>query len=442
MSFVSEILSDSPSVFYDLGDLSGTVMTDSSGNARHGTLSGTYTLGSTSLIPSHLSDAAITWTNGLGTIAYDAAWLASVNFSAIATFKCPATMTGVKGIIGRYNGTASASRWALRLNATSLILTYFVGGGSSSVTIATGLVAGDVHHVGINYNGTTKALRVFFDGAFVSQTTLTGMNAGTPAFYVGKENGAQPYTSVIDAVAYFDNNVLADARFAAYYAAANAKTGTFAATLPLTTGSFSGSYTPPDESGTFAAVLPLTTASFTGTYTAPPTGTFAAVLPLTTASFDGTYTGPVNPTGTFAATLPLITASFDGDYFPHESGTFAATIPLTTASFDGTYTPPAISGSFAATLPLITASFAGVGGTLLGSFAATLPLTTARFSGSYGGPYPTDTSNTEDGLDIICLGIVTVTRPVAAPPASLVLAQKYDLAVAYPEPDMDNGRPT
>lgn len=174
-----------------------------------------------------------------------------------------------------------------------------------------------------------------------------------------------------------------------------------------------------NPSGTFAATLPVVTASFSGDYHPHESGTFAATLPHPlTAAFTGTYTPPVNPTGDFAATLPVVTASFSG-----------------------TYTPGLETGSFAAVLPMVTAAFVGENGTQSGSFAAVLPLLTARFSGEYGGPYPTDTSNSEDGLDLIAVGVVTMTRPVAAPPASLVLAQKFDKAVAYPTPDMNNGRP-
>lgn len=406
MSFVSEILSDSPSVFYDLGDLSGTVMTDSSGNARHGTLSGTYTLGATSLIPSHLSDAAISWTNGLGTIAYDAAWLASVNFSAIATFKCPATMSGVKGIIGRFNNTNSTSRWAIRLNNNTVILSRFLSSGSSNITIATGLVAGDVHHVGVNYDGT--AFRVFFDGAFVSSTTVA-INVGTPAFYVGKENTAQPYTSVIDAVAYFDNNVLADARFAAYYAAAQAAAASGTGSITL-----SGSG---DAAGAAAGSGSIAL-SGSGGAAAPAGGTGsidlsgAGVIDFQPATGDGSIT----LSGTGGAGIGASgsgTISLDGSGAAGASEAAAGTGSIV------------LSGFGSATL-----GTGGFGSIELSGDGAAMPL------------FITDTSRTEYGR--IRSGYATVLRrrPVVAPPASVVLAPKYDLAVAYPTPVVDNGRAT
>lgn len=77
-----------------------------------------------------------------------------------------------------------------------------------------------------------------------------------------------------------------------------------------------------------------------------------------------------------------------------------------------------------------------------GTFSAVLPALRASFAGEYLGPYATDTSNALDGLDITFTATSTVERPPATAPADLVLAVKYDKAIAYPPPVMDNGRPT
>jgi hypothetical protein len=242
-------------------------------------------------------------------------------------------------------------------------------------------------------------------------------------------------------------STLTDTRTDAHHDAmvgGGATTGTLSATLPTpVTAAFTGTYR---ESGTFSATLPQVTASLSGTYTAPPTGDFAATLPSPlTTDFAGTYTAPVNPTGSFAATLPTVAASFAGDYHPHEAGTFDAVLPFPTADFTGTYTPGLESGSFAATLPVVTADFAGTytspSGTT-GTFAATLPLVVAAFTGTYDGPTPTDTSNALNGRVRRGSATVTITRPVATVPPSVSLGQRYDKALAFPEPVMVDGRPT
>ena len=57
-------------------------------------------------------------------------------------------------------------------------------------------------------------------------------------------------------------------------------------------------------------------------------------------------------------------------------------------------------------------------------------------------PNVTDVSNELDGRLRSGSGTVTITRPVTAPPASLVLAEAYDKAMPYPTPTMVDGRPT
>lgn len=195
--------------------------------------------------------------------------------------------------------------------------------------------------------------------------------------------------------------------------------GSFALTLPAPTVAFSGTYVPPAETGAFDITLPTPVVDFAGTYQAPPTGTFALDLPVPVVDFAGTYTPPVDPTGSFAITLPT---------------------PV--VDFAGTYIPPPITGSFAIDLPLPVVEFTGLASAGIGSFAIELPIPTVAFEGTYGGPYPTDTSNALDGRSRHGRGTATRTVPVAAPPAGMSLGTLVDKALAYPAPTMDEGRPT
>jgi hypothetical protein len=54
--------------------------------------------------------------------------------------------------------------------------------------------------------------------------------------------------------------------------------------------------------------------------------------------------------------------------------------------------------------------------------------------------FSTDTSNTFSGLQLVCLGTVTIIRAAVAPPSNL--AVKQDKALPYPRPVMVGGRPT
>lgn len=59
MSYSAEVMADSPSGYWRLADASGTTITDSSGNAHHGTYSGGYTLGEPSLLASDTGDDCV-----------------------------------------------------------------------------------------------------------------------------------------------------------------------------------------------------------------------------------------------------------------------------------------------------------------------------------------------------------------------------------------------
>lgn len=77
-----------------------------------------------------------------------------------------------------------------------------------------------------------------------------------------------------------------------------------------------------------------------------------------------------------------------------------------------------------------------------GSFAIVLPVPVVQLYGEYGGPYPPDTSNALAGLDLVTVGTVIVSTPVAPPPPGLVPAVEYDVALPYAPPVIVNGRPT
>lgn len=57
-------------------------------------------------------------------------------------------------------------------------------------------------------------------------------------------------------------------------------------------------------------------------------------------------------------------------------------------------------------------------------------------------PATSDTTNAGDGRSCGGIGVVEVTYPVVAAPPGVTLGEKYDKAIAYPDPVMDNGRPT
>lgn len=438
MSYSSEVLADSPLIWLRLGELSGTSAADSSGNGRNGTHNNTPTLGVAGALAGD-SDAAATFngTNEDVSVA-NGSWM---NTGTAMSAECWVKSTATSGVVFSRGGGTSNPFHISASGAAAFLFRWGSASANASVSGTTSVNDGQWHHVVGTFDGTT--LRMYVDGVlegssnaastrslWVTSADLRVASRGTSTFMAG----------TIDECALY-GTALSQARITAHYDAgiSSDATGTFAATLPTTTASFSGTYR---EAGSFSAVLPALTGSFTGTYVAPPTGTFAATLPSVAADIAGDYTPPATPTGDFAATLPVVIGSFAGDYHPHEAGTFDAVLPSPAADFTGTYTPGLETGSFAASLPIVTADFAGTYITLgeTGTFAATLPLVTAAFVGIYDGPVPTDTSNALDGLDLVCVGYVTLTRPDVTPPTGLGV--KVDKAIAYPNPVMVDGRVT
>lgn len=422
MTYSSEVLADSPIAYYRLGESSGTTAVDSSGNGRDGTYVNTPTLGTTGLLVGD-SDTAITLASASSESVTcwsdDGALDGSLTTFTAEAWINPTTVSGTPMIINRDGSTNR--QFQFRLNAGKVEFIRINGAGNSGTVTAasaTTLSTGVTYHVAVVYNGTD--IRIYIDGSLDgTPPAATGVLVPvTRDVEIGARTGALFFNGIIDEVALYDT-ALSSTRIAAHYTAgttAPGQTGTFDVDLPVSVASFSGSYVPPDETGTFDVDVPLSVPAFTGSYAAPPTGSFAATLTVPVVDFTGSYTAPLDPAGTFAVDLP---------------------VPV--VDFTGGYTPPPISGSFAADLPLPTVEFSGLVGAIFGSFAVSLPLPTVVFEGSYGGPYPTDTSNLFDGLNMVCIGTVTMTRAAVTPPTA---PPKYDKALPYPEPVMVNGRPT
>lgn len=296
--------------------------------------------------------------------------------------------------------------------------------GSTVNADSTSALTTDAWHYVVASIG-AAGMKVRVDKTNTGSNTPTSANSpGNAAFrihgrYSGAANVEQTGACLIADAAFYATQ-LSDARTDAHCDAAglDGGTGTLTAVLPALSASLSGGYTPPTQTGALAAVLPVLTASLSGGYQAPPVGTLAAILPTLTASLSGAYDPPAIPTGTLAAILPSLVAELSGGYTPPtQTGVLDAILPALTVSLTGDYDPLSNDGILAAVLPMLTVSLFG----------------------EYGGPYPTDTSNLFNGLNMVCLGYPTLTRAAVTPPTA---PPKYDRALPYPEPVMEGGRPT
>lgn len=316
MTYSSEVLADSPSSSYRLGETSGTVASDSSGNGRNGAYIGTFTLGATGLLTGDSDTALSLAGSGGATVTYDSAWLSSLTFSAEAWFK-PTSVSGTQTVFSRYAAAGfSGSRWTIRLDNSDLTLYTFNGTSYNNITIATGLTTGVRHHVVFTFDGSSAAYVVYLDGS-LAISGVSPMNSVNSDLFIGHSHATEYFNGIIDEVAYYPT-VLSSTRVAAHYTAGTTisnPSGTISATLPKPTASLSGTYAAPTgPTGNLAAVLPFPTVDFTGTYLPHPTGSFAVTLPKPTVSIAGAYTAPPHPTGSFAAVLPKPTVALSGTY--------------------------------------------------------------------------------------------------------------------------------
>jgi hypothetical protein len=477
MTYDSEVAADSPWGYWKTDEASGNLL-DSSGNSRTLTLpGGAPTYAQTG--PGGGSDAQLSPDSSGGTEYYAISSASLGGTTSALTLECwfyltanPTNRTPLVGF-GYGFGNTSLRPAFLWLDTDGTIHLWWGSSSSSFITIgsASAVSLNTWHHVVAPLTSTEGKIRL--DKADVAsgshataiassgQFMLRGGHNGTSQPSIGDHRDGSVVT-IAKPAAYL--STLTDTRIDAHYDAmvggggvtgtlaatlagatlAASGTETFSGTLAATTGdatlAASGTVANP-VTGTFAATLPVPTTSFTGTYAAPPTGSLAATLTVPTVDLTGTYAPPPNPTGSFAATLPVPAVDFTGGYTPPaQTGTFAATLPVPSPDFTGTYTPAPITGTFGASLPVPVVDFAGLSGDIFGSFAVTLPPPVVALSGSYGGPYPTDTSNLFDGLDMVCVGIVTKTAPAVTPPTNVGV--KQDKALAYPLPVMVNGRPT
>lgn len=324
MSYLSEVLADSPLGVWLLNETSGTVAADSSGNGRSMSVVGSPTLGAATVMPTGTGSFDFPGGSNSHLFLTSAAWMASASFTVNAWIRLDST-SGYRAVISRENTSNTNRQWSFYVTGGKLnMFTSADRLGTATLSTST------VYMVTATYDQPTSTLKYYINGSL--DTTLTSVtidNTQTGANYdlmVAASHAAAAGASFLldgreGPVAYIPSAISA-ARVAAYYSA-------------------------------------------------------------------GTTSG--------------ITVSGEA---------FSSGVTM-------------LDGSAATTI-LVNGEPFVVGATMLdGSIV-----------------YSTDTANALNGRIRDAYGTVTITRPVAAPPAGLVLAEKVDKAIAYPTPTMVNGRPT
>lgn len=215
--YSSEVLADSPLLYWRLGDASGSsTAADSSGNSRTGTPVGSPVFGTAGLVTGD-ADTCADFSFGARVEIADAAWMGTGAFALDALIHADAL--GSSHVIAARHQN-SAAKWMLRVDAGTLKFWINSNGSSGWQQGASfaGLSTGTKYHVGASWDGTTA--QVYVNGTAGTSGTPT-MWSGTAGLSIGAnyaDIGNERWDGRIDEFAYYSS--LSAARFAAHAAAA------------------------------------------------------------------------------------------------------------------------------------------------------------------------------------------------------------------------------
>lgn len=241
MSYSSEVLADSPTLYAKLDDTSGTTCVDSSGTGLNGVYNGSPTLGVAALIN---AGSAVTFNGSSGSASFDE--------GAGTTLNCTTGVLTVEAWIktsqsGSTNpqivcADDSANRrfMQFRLSTTGkLEFILLTSGGTAHVCDGTTTINdGASHHVVGTYDGTT--MKVYVDGVQDGTLTVTFTPGNaSPLFNIAQRRSSGSSTNffngTIDEVAYYKATALTSTRIAAHHSAGvGVATVTGAASLTIT----------------------------------------------------------------------------------------------------------------------------------------------------------------------------------------------------------------
>lgn len=204
-------LDEHPIIYYRLGETSGTTAIDSSGNDRHGTYSGAYSLGQPSALSSSLPDPDKSfYTPNLGGVTLPTAQFPPLrNQITISAWIYPVSTTGTRHIVSKMNANLTANdtnwSWGFRTNTARLELVVRGSGTQISTTTANYVVLNRWQHVAVVYNGSN--IYFYYNGTLVD--TKSGIrsfsNTSTADVKVGlNSQTTSNFMGGIDEVAVFD----------------------------------------------------------------------------------------------------------------------------------------------------------------------------------------------------------------------------------------------
>lgn len=210
MSYVSEVLADSPLVFYRLSGGGGATASDASGNGRDGTYTGTPDRGMPSLVASDTSDLAVYFSGDDYVSRTSGSWMDVTEITVEAVIST--TMTAIGNIWDRDNAVRV---FQFRVTAAGKLEFHRIG--STGATSTRSVNDGVPHHVAATYDGAN--IKLYIDGALDTTLPTTGALAtGTSTLRIGVNNSSgltQYFVGTIDEAAMY-GTALSAVRIAAH----------------------------------------------------------------------------------------------------------------------------------------------------------------------------------------------------------------------------------
>jgi hypothetical protein len=299
-SYRDTILADHPVGFWQLGESSGNVAKDETGNYP-GTYLGAPTFGSSSLTTD--PNSSVNFDGSDDAIKADAvsghsSW-AGISMEAWVTVT-RSSPTGEEHIMNFSTSSGGHAPGLFHDSPTNKIK--FSVGASTSYALSDNAISSGTHYI-VGTVGTSNIAKLYVDGVLQNQTgTMTQRPSASSLFIIGADHDAGPVTTSfwqgkIDEPAIYDV-ALNQGQISAHYNAGMSFTGTPSSTtttMPSTT----------------------TTAPYTTTTTMPPTTTTmpptTTTMPPTTTTFPTTTSVPTTTT-----TMPATTTTVHHHHPCHE----------------------------------------------------------------------------------------------------------------------------
>lgn len=220
--YASEVLADSPLLYWRLGETSGPTATDSSGNGRHGTYSGSPVMPRVGLAYGE-ANGSVYFNESTG----DYASLASASWMNVSdvTVTCAVVLAanGLRMLASRYHDPNGDRSWFLYTQAREFKF-YARDASDNETIVSSGFTAipGEVYFVAGYSSGAGAGIRVYDKTGLVASVTGVGRvvrGSNRPFMIMRSDDGASyQHEAYLDEVTFY-GTVLSTARLDAHAAA-------------------------------------------------------------------------------------------------------------------------------------------------------------------------------------------------------------------------------